>query len=167
MGERLNGIFPSPDEFQEYPEVDLQPIHDRLDELESKSDEIMNAYHFGNSKFLKLEEQYKTLTDLISRSQNSTAPPIISETPVITQVDEEALDEIKQQMQAKFEDFEARLALKTDNDSFNNEIGVLKDAITSLESVKHVDPASHAEHAKDICDLAERLDEFSNMNLGK
>lgn len=162
----MSGIFPFLNDDHENVQVDLQPIFDRLDNLEAKSDEIMNAYHFGNSKFQKLEEQYKNLTDLISRSQNNTEFSDTNEIPTMNNIDEEALDKIKEQMQNKFEDLEARLEQKTDNDSFNTELGTLKDAITSLESVKHVDPASHASHEKDIYDLTERLDEFNNMQLG-
>jgi hypothetical protein len=101
---------------------------------------------------------------LISSIQNQplvTQPQ--SETPPLNTFDEEALDKLREEMQEKFDALDTKIEQKTDLDNFNSELTQLKDAITSLESVKRVDPASHASHREDILDLTERMNEFYSI----
>jgi uncharacterized protein YdcH (DUF465 family) len=164
---------------QENFQRDIMSIMERLDDQEPKNDEFSNSLHYGNSRFQKLEDQYESLVVLISSIQNQpqvvqsevvqtqVVQPLVaqpqSETPPLINFDEEALDNLKKQMQEKFDALEAKIEQKTDLDNFNSELTQLKDAIISLESVKHVDPASHASHGEDILDLAERMNEFYSI----
>jgi len=115
--------------------------------------------------------------DLIQRSYNDLSNQVTSQQPVsnanehlethepidtvqtiqTTQiVDNEALEELSKDMNRKFSELENKFEKKADSESTTKQFEEIKAALNILNSHKHVDPNSHASHAKDIVNLNEK-----------
>lgn len=133
---------------------ELSSILTRLHLLEEKQDNINQAAEQNKNKIVALQKSYQDLDKLQFADTRLNSPRSdIDDAPL----GKKALDEINKSIQDRMDDLNEKFDQKANLDDMLKEFNVLKESIISLNARKHVDPASHAAHGKEIEELDDRI----------
>lgn len=137
-------------EIKEELEKELSAIMDRLNLLESKQEQM---YSMTQNKIAKFAEKFEKSTSGATRNLSTDSAGDSD-----SGISKKALEEINRSIQEKIDELNEKLEQKADLDDTMKELNSFRDAITSLNLKKHVDPAAHA---KQIAELEEKIDELA------